>query len=59
MKNFRSWGTKIRSLKDYNYQAIWNNLVTMRIGGENDEIIELPPDLSEFYDVGITTKWTF
>ena len=56
MKNFRSWGTKIRSLKDYNYQAIWNNLVTMRIGGENDEIIELPPDLSEFYDVGITTK---
>ena len=28
----------------------------MRIGEDEEEILELPPDLSEFYDVGITTK---
>ena len=56
MKDFKSWGTKIRTLKDYNYRAIWNNLVTIRLGEDEEEIIELPPELSEFYDVGITTK---
>ena len=56
MKDFKSWGTKIRTLKDYNYRAIWNNLVTIRLGKDEEEIVELPPELSEFYDVGITTK---
>ena len=56
MKDFKSWGTKVRTLRDYNYRAIWNNLVTIRLGEDKEEIIELPPDLSEFYDVGITTR---
>ena len=56
MKDFKSWGTKIRTLKDYNYRAIWNNLVTVRLGEDDEEIVELPPELSEFYDVGITTR---
>ena len=56
MKDFKSWGTKVRRLKDYNYNAIWNNLVTIRLGEDDEEIIELPPELSEFYDVGITTR---
>ena len=56
MKDFKSWGVKIRDLEDYNYHAIWHNLKTIRLGDSKDDIIELPPDLSEFYDIGITTK---
>lgn len=47
---------KIRVLKDYNYLAIWNNLKTVRLGESKEDIRELPPSLSEFYDVSINTK---
>ena len=53
MKDFKSWGVKIRTLKDYNYRAIWMNLKTVRFGESIDDIVELPAELSEFYDVGI------
>ena len=56
MKDFRSWGTKIRILNYYNYKALWNNLTTIRVGDDEGEIKELPALLSEFYDVGITTR---
>jgi len=55
MENFKSWGVRIRILEDYNYHAIWANLKTVRLGESKDNIIELPPSLSEFYDVGINT----
>lgn len=55
MKDFKDWGIKIRNLKDYNYKAIWHNLKTIRLGDSIDDIVELPPELSEFYDVGINT----
>ena len=53
MKDFSSWGTKMRILKEYNYFAIWKNLKTIRLGESKEDIKELPPALSEFYDVGI------
>lgn len=56
MKDFTNWGIKIRQLRDYNYKAMWYNLKTVRFGENIDDIIELPPSLSEFYDVGITSK---
>ena len=56
MKDFKDWGIKIRTLEDYNYRALWYNLKTIRFGESKDDILELPPDLSEFYDVGINTK---
>ena len=56
MKDFKDWGIKIRTLEDYNYRALWYDLKTIRFGESKDDILELPPDLSEFYDVGINTK---
>lgn len=56
MKDFKDWGVKIRTLKDYNYNALWSNLKTVRFGDSVKSIMELPPGLSEFYDVGITTR---
>lgn len=56
MKDFTSWGLKIRTLKDYNYRAVWLNLKTLRFGEDGEEIKELPPEYSEFYDVGLTTR---
>lgn len=53
MKDFKHWGIKIRVLKDYNYKAMWFNLKTVRFGESIEDIVELPPSLSEFYDVGI------
>lgn len=55
MKDFKHWGIKIRALKDYDYRALWSNLKTVRFGESIEDIIELPPSLSEFYDVGINT----
>lgn len=55
MKDFKHWGVKLRALPDYNYKAIWNNLKTIRLGESVDDIIELPPSMSEFYDVGLNT----
>lgn len=47
-------GMKFRNLPDYNYSAIWSNLVTLRL--DKGEVMELPPDKSEFYDVSLGTK---
>lgn len=49
-------GIKYRNLPEYNYAAIWNNLVTVRL--DKGDIMELPPDKSEFYDVSLGTKCT-
>lgn len=56
MKDFKDWGIKIRQFKDYNYKAMWYNLKTVRFGESVDDIIELPPSLSEFYDVSLTNR---
>lgn len=54
MKDFKSWGKRRRVFKDKNYDSIWYNLTTLRLGLGN--AIELEPDKSEFYDVGINTR---
>ena len=54
MKNFADWGLKIRRNKDLNYYALWHNLETTRL--DLGEIKPLPPDRSEFMDVGLGTK---
>ena len=53
MKDFNHWGLKRRVFKDYNYNAIWSNLKTIRLG--EGVAKELPADKAEFYDVGINT----
>lgn len=45
-----------RYLPEYNYRALWRNNITVRFVMEGDDlkyIPELPPEKSEFYDVGI------
>lgn len=54
MKDFKHFGLKQRVFKECNYNALWNNLVTVRLG--EGVASELPCDQSEFYDVGINTK---
>lgn len=54
MKNFTSWGTRRRVSPEHNYNAVWRNLQTVRLG--EGTALELPPELSEFYDVGINTR---
>lgn len=54
MKNFKHWGIKKRIFPDHNYNAIWNNLKTIRLG--EGVAKELPPEYSEFYDVALGTK---
>lgn len=53
MKDWTSWGTKIREFSYYNYKAIWGNLKTIRVG--TGVARELPPNMAEFYDVGVNT----
>lgn len=53
MKDWTSWGTKVREFPEFNYKAIWANLKTIRVG--TGVAKELPPDMAEFYDVGINT----
>lgn len=53
MKDFSHWGTKIRFSKAHNYHAVWSDLKTIRLGEGHAK--ELPPQFSEFYDVGINT----
>ena len=54
MRDFKDWGVKRRCFLNNNYNAIWFNLKTVRLG---DGIAkELEPDKAEFYDVGINTK---
>lgn len=54
MKDFKHFGLKRRVFPDYNYNAIWCNLKTIRLG--EGKALALPPTESEFYDVGINTK---
>lgn len=54
MKDFTNWGIRQRVLPEYNYNALWCNLRTLRLG--KGEAKELYPSFSEFYDVGINTK---
>ena len=54
MRDFKHFGVKRRFFPKHNYNAIWYNLKTIRLGeGKADA---LPPEESEFYDVGINTK---
>ena len=46
-------GIKVRELPKYNYKAIWNNLTTIR--PYMGEVMELPANNCEFYDVSIGT----
>lgn len=54
MKDFKNWGVKNRKFPENNYNAFWFNLKTIRLG--EGQATELPPEYSEFYDVGINTK---
>lgn len=54
MKDFQDWGLKNRRYSNKNYNAIWYNLKTVRIGEGVAQ--ELDPDKAEFYDIGITTR---
>lgn len=54
MKDFKGWGVKQRKFPENNYNAIWSNLKTIRLG--EGHATELPPEYSEFYDIGINTK---
>lgn len=54
MKDFSSWGLKRRVYPENNYNAVWINLKTIRLGfGEAKELL---PEHSEFYDVSLGTK---
>lgn len=54
MKDFKHFGVKRRFYPDHNYNAIWCNLKTIRLG--EGKVLALPPSESEFYDVGINTR---
>ena len=54
MKDFKHFGLKRRVYPEHNYNAIWCNLKTIRLG--DGKASALPPAESEFYDVGINTK---
>ena len=54
MKNFNSWGIRIRKDLSKNYYSIWKNLETVRL--DLGEIKPLEPSKAEFYDVGITER---
>ena len=52
MKDFKDWGVKRRCFPSNNYNAIWFNLKTIRLG--EGVAKELEPDKAEFYDVVMT-----
>lgn len=54
MKDYRIWGVKQRVFPENNYDAIWFNLKTIRLG--EGQAKELPPEYSEFYDVSLGDK---
>jgi MoaA/NifB/PqqE/SkfB family radical SAM enzyme len=54
MKDFKNFGLKRRVFPECNYNAIWYDLKTIRLG--EGKASALPPAESEFYDVGINTK---
>ena len=51
MKDWKAWGIKRRVFPDKNYNAIWHNLKTIRLGSGQAKELDYP----EFYDVGINT----
>lgn len=54
MKDYKHFGLKRRFYPEHNYNALWCNLKTVRLG--EGKALELPANESEFYDVGINTK---
>lgn len=56
MKNYKSWGIKRRCIPDYNYNAMWINLETWRLG--EGQAKPLPYNNKEFYDVSLGPKCT-
>ena len=54
MKDFTHFSIRRRTLPEYNYDALWYNLKTIRFGEGVAQ--ELPANDSEFYDIGINTK---
>lgn len=54
MRAYKHFGLKRRFFPEHNYNALWCNLKTVRLG--EGKALELPADQSEFYDVGINTK---
>lgn len=53
MKDFKDWGVKQRRFAECNYNALWGNLKTVRLG--EGKATALPATECEFYDVGINT----
>ncbi len=51
---FKNWGVKRRYIPECNYNAIWSNLKTIRLG--EGQAKELSPEYSEFYDVSLGNK---
>lgn len=56
MKDFKYFGVKRRVFSECNYNAIWYDLKTIRLG--EGVATELPADQAEFYDVSLGTKCT-
>lgn len=56
MDSFKHFGMKRRIVPECNYNAIWSNLKTIRLG--EGVAKELPPDNAEFYDVSLGNKCT-
>ncbi len=54
MKDFKHWGIKKRSYPDHNYNAVWFNLKTIRLG--TGVAKELPIDQKEFLDISLGTR---
>lgn len=54
MKDFSHFGIRRRKLPEYNYDALWYNLKTLRLGEGVTQ--ELPANDSEFYDIALNTK---
>lgn len=54
MKDFKDWGLKQRRFSECNYNALWGNLKTVRLG--EGKATALPADECEFYDVSLGNK---
>lgn len=54
MKNFKDWGVKQRRFSDHNYNALWFNLKTVRLG--EGKALSLPAEYPEFVDVSLGDK---
>lgn len=54
-KSFKHWGIKVRRFPEKNYHAVWNNLVTLRLGSGVAKQLDFP----EFYDVALNSSCNF